>query len=315
MRASTGRPSGPDRGPTDRPAAPRPLLRHAANRVRLQDLGVDLIVLVADYQVITDRDSPASPAARRRGAGRRLPRRRHRSRASDDLRPLARSRRSTSCCCRSSAWSASPSSSATRRSRTRSRRGRRRSNGLMFTYPVHQAADILFCKGNVGAGGQGPAPAPRADPLIARRFNERYSPDRAALPGARRAAQRRAARARHRRPEDEQEPRQRDRARRDRRRDRAADRRREDRRRPSHHLRPAAPARGREPASCSPRSARTARPRTSPPRSATRGGRRSSALPRRVNERFRAIRARRAELIGDRGHLRQVAPRRKPARP
>src|SRR5918912_4054540 len=30
------------------------------NRVRLQRLGVDLMVLVADYQTITDRDSPAS---------------------------------------------------------------------------------------------------------------------------------------------------------------------------------------------------------------------------------------------------------------
>jgi len=30
------------------------------NRVRLQEEGVDLLVLVADYQTITDRDSPAS---------------------------------------------------------------------------------------------------------------------------------------------------------------------------------------------------------------------------------------------------------------
>lgn len=30
------------------------------NRVRLQEQAVDLLVLVADYQTITDRDSPAS---------------------------------------------------------------------------------------------------------------------------------------------------------------------------------------------------------------------------------------------------------------
>ena len=30
------------------------------NRVRLQEEGVDLLVLVADYQTITDRDSPAA---------------------------------------------------------------------------------------------------------------------------------------------------------------------------------------------------------------------------------------------------------------
>ena len=34
--------------------------------------------------------------------------------------------------------------------------------GLMFTYPVHQAADILFCKATLGAGGPRPAAPPRA---------------------------------------------------------------------------------------------------------------------------------------------------------
>jgi tryptophanyl-tRNA synthetase len=31
--------------------------------------------------------------------------------------------------------------------------------GLLLTYPVHQAADILFCKGNTRAGRQGQSPA------------------------------------------------------------------------------------------------------------------------------------------------------------
>ena len=47
----------------DRPTGPLHLGHYFGtleNRVRLQDLGADLLVLVADYQTITDRDSPAS---------------------------------------------------------------------------------------------------------------------------------------------------------------------------------------------------------------------------------------------------------------
>src|SRR3954454_3383871 len=46
----------------DRPTGPLHLghlLGTLENRVRLQDLGVELLVVVADYQTITDRDSPA----------------------------------------------------------------------------------------------------------------------------------------------------------------------------------------------------------------------------------------------------------------
>jgi tryptophanyl-tRNA synthetase len=47
-------------------------------------------------------------------------------------------------------------------------------SGLMFTYPVHQAADILFCKGNLVPVGQDQLPHVEMTRLIARRFNERY---------------------------------------------------------------------------------------------------------------------------------------------
>jgi tryptophanyl-tRNA synthetase len=47
-------------------------------------------------------------------------------------------------------------------------------NGLMFTYPVHQAADILFCKGNLVPVGQDQLPHLEVTRLVARRFNERY---------------------------------------------------------------------------------------------------------------------------------------------
>src|ERR1700722_4829109 len=47
-------------------------------------------------------------------------------------------------------------------------------SGLMFTYPVHQAADILFCKGNLVPVGQDQLPHLEVARLVARRFNERY---------------------------------------------------------------------------------------------------------------------------------------------
>jgi tryptophanyl-tRNA synthetase len=47
-------------------------------------------------------------------------------------------------------------------------------NALMFTYPVHQAADILFCRGNLVPVGQDQLPHIEVTRLIARRFNERY---------------------------------------------------------------------------------------------------------------------------------------------
>ncbi|MET0493999.1 MAG: tryptophan--tRNA ligase, partial [Actinoplanes sp.] len=49
-------------------------------------------------------------------------------------------------------------------------------SGLMFTYPVHQAADILFCKGNLVPVGQDQLPHVEVTRTVARRFNERYGP-------------------------------------------------------------------------------------------------------------------------------------------
>lgn len=46
--------------------------------------------------------------------------------------------------------------------------------GLLLTYPVHQACDILFCKGNVVPVGRDQLPHIELTRLIARRFNNRY---------------------------------------------------------------------------------------------------------------------------------------------
>ena len=51
-------------------------------------------------------------------------------------------------------------------------------NAGMFTYPIHQACDILFCKGNVVPVGKDQLPHLELTRTIARRFNEKYCADR-----------------------------------------------------------------------------------------------------------------------------------------
>ena len=51
-------------------------------------------------------------------------------------------------------------------------------NAGMFTYPIHQACDILFCKGNVVPVGKDQLPHLELTRTIARRFNEKYCSDR-----------------------------------------------------------------------------------------------------------------------------------------
>ncbi len=50
-------------------------------------------------------------------------------------------------------------------------------NAAMYTYPVHQAADILFCKGNVVPVGRDQLPHVELTRKIARRFNQRFCDD------------------------------------------------------------------------------------------------------------------------------------------
>ncbi|HBG65087.1 MAG TPA: tryptophan--tRNA ligase, partial [Treponema sp.] len=50
-------------------------------------------------------------------------------------------------------------------------------NAGMLTYPVHQACDILFCKGNVVPVGKDQLPHIELTRTIARRFNEKFCRD------------------------------------------------------------------------------------------------------------------------------------------
>ena len=54
--------------------------------------------------------------------------------------------------------------------------------GLLLTYPVHQAADILFCHGNLVPVGRDQLPHIEQTRVIARRFNERYAGGEAYFP-------------------------------------------------------------------------------------------------------------------------------------
>jgi len=144
------------------------------NRVRLQDAGAELYVLVADYQVLTDRDAAQSLGEHVLGL------------VLDYLATGIDPARATIF-----AHSAVPElnqlllpflslvstgelgrNPTVKDEITYSRRAA--VSGLMFTYPVHQAADILFCKGNLVPVGQDQLPHLEVTRLIARRFNERY---------------------------------------------------------------------------------------------------------------------------------------------
>ncbi|KON75175.1 hypothetical protein M768_04300 [Cellulosimicrobium cellulans F16] len=149
-----------------------------ANRVRLQDDGVEVVLVVADYQVITDRDD----AGDLRGTVREVvldylaagidPARTtifaHSAvLALNQLLLPFLSLVTTAEIERNPTVKAEAAAAAVRQERPMS--------GLLFTYPVHQAADILFCHGNLVPGGQDQLPHVEITRTIARRFNQRYA--------------------------------------------------------------------------------------------------------------------------------------------
>ena len=144
------------------------------NRVRLQDAGAELFVLIADYQVLTDRDAAE-------GIGEHVL-----SLVLDYLAIGVDPARSVIF-----AHSAVPelnqlllpflslvTAAELQRNPTVKddiAHSRQASvSGLMLTYPVHQAADILAVKGNLVPVGQDQLPHVEVTRLIARRFNDRY---------------------------------------------------------------------------------------------------------------------------------------------
>lgn len=142
-------------------------------RVELQNIGVKTNVLIADYQVITDRDTTEhiqdnvynmvmdylacgiDPAKTMIYAHSAVP-------AANQLMLPFLSLVSEAELQRNPTVKAEMEASG------------HELTGLLLTYPVHQACDILFCKGNVVPVGRDQLPHIELTRLIARKFNNRY---------------------------------------------------------------------------------------------------------------------------------------------
>jgi len=136
------------------------LLGTLANRVRLQQLGVPLVLVIADYQVIVDRNDPGPVRDRVRAL------------VADYLAAGVDPERTVIF-----PHSAIPSLNQLHRNPTiksEMNAAGRPLSGLLLTYPVHQAADILFCGGTVVPVGMDQLPHLELTRSIARRFNDRY---------------------------------------------------------------------------------------------------------------------------------------------
>ncbi len=157
------------------------------SRVHLQNLGVDTFVVIADYQVITDRD----------GVG---PIRERVLSLVTDYLAAGIDPTKTTIFTHSSIPALNQlmlpflslvTDAELRRNPTVKSEfdatGDRPMSGLLLTYPVHQAADILFCKANLVPVGKDQLPHLEQTRLIARRFDERYGravPERPVFPAA-----------------------------------------------------------------------------------------------------------------------------------
>ena len=144
-------------------------------RLRLQRAGVETFLVLADYQVITDRDTTAHVRENVRGA------------VLDYLAAGLDPERTTVF-----THSAVPAlnqlllpflslvtEAELHRNPTvkaEAAAAGRALSGLLLTYPVHQAADILFCKGTLVPVGKDNLPHVEITRVIARRFAERYGP-------------------------------------------------------------------------------------------------------------------------------------------
>jgi tryptophanyl-tRNA synthetase len=149
------------------------------NRVELQQLGIETFIVVADYQVLTDRDSVES-----------IP---------DNVKELVLDYLAvgldpesghTHIFCHSHVPALNQllipfltlvGMGELDRNPTVKEEidaaGLTAVNAAMYTYPVHQAADILFCKGNVVPVGRDQLPHLELTRKIARRFNQRFCKD------------------------------------------------------------------------------------------------------------------------------------------
>ncbi|MFD7732493.1 tryptophan--tRNA ligase [Kitasatospora phosalacinea] len=162
----------------DRPTGPLHLGHYFGtlrNRVELQARGLELMIVIPDYQAITDRDRADRPAEHAENL------------VLDYLAAGVDPERATIF-----THSAVPAlnqlllpflslvsvAELSRNPTVKDEIAHSRQaavSGLMFTYPVHQAADILFCKADLVPVGQDQLPHLEVTRTIARRFNDRYT--------------------------------------------------------------------------------------------------------------------------------------------
>ena len=144
------------------------------NRVRLANAGVETFLVIADYQVITDRD----------GVG---PIRDRVYSLLADYLAAGLDPEKVTIFTHSSVPSLNQlmlpflslvTDAELRRNPTvkaeHDDTGDRPMSGLLLTYPVHQTADILFCKANLVPVGKDQLPHLEQARIVARRFDERY---------------------------------------------------------------------------------------------------------------------------------------------
>jgi tryptophanyl-tRNA synthetase len=161
----------------DRPTGPLHLGHYfgtLANRVRLQREGYEIFVVIADYQVIADRDHPGDIRAAVNGlvldylASGLDP---------DESVVFAHSTVPELNQLLLPFLSLVNMGELSRNPTIKDEialAGRATVSGLMLTYPVHQAADILFCKADLVPVGRDQLPHLELTRSIARRFNGRY---------------------------------------------------------------------------------------------------------------------------------------------
>ncbi len=146
------------------------------NRVRLQDAGVDVLVVIADYQAITDRVVPPDlPDVVTGLVADYLAVGLDASRSTIFVHSQVASLNQLLLPFLSLVSVAEIGRNPTVKEETAAA-GLATVTGLMFTYPVHQAADILFCHANLVPVGLDQLPHLEITRTVARRFNERYSP-------------------------------------------------------------------------------------------------------------------------------------------
>ncbi len=154
------------------------------NRVRLQNLGVRTFIIIADYQVLTDRDTFENISENVKQL------------TVDYLSAGLVPEKGKTCIFAHShvpelnqlllpfltlVTNAELDRNPTVKEEILAS-GMKRINAGMYTYPVHQAADILFCKANVVPVGKDQLPHLEMTRTIARRFNDRFAGNQIVFP-------------------------------------------------------------------------------------------------------------------------------------